>query len=202
MRPRLDHRGRLARGRRRPAARPRAPGRTSWPWTSAPAGTTGRACRSRPARRCACTRTARPASPASSSPATPSRSRSATWASSSAARPDPRAGYLATHGRHARPRPRRRLRVIAGEWRGRPLKAPPGAATRPTSDRVREALFSILGARIRGARVLDLFAGSGALGIEALSRRAAHALFVVDAAAAVKAIRANLEALGAQAEVR
>jgi 16S rRNA (guanine966-N2)-methyltransferase len=94
------------------------------------------------------------------------------------------------------------LRVIAGEWRGRPLKAPPGASTRPTSDRVREALFSILGARIPGARVLDLFAGSGALGIEALSRGAAQALFVDDAAAAVKAIRANLEALGAQAEVR
>src|SRR3954464_15833738 len=86
------------------------------------------------------------------------------------------------------------MRVIAGEGRGRPLNAPPGAATRPTSDRVREALFSILGARIPGARVLDLFAGSGALGIEALSRGAAQALFVDDAAAAVKAIRAQLGA--------
>jgi 16S rRNA (guanine(966)-N(2))-methyltransferase RsmD len=94
------------------------------------------------------------------------------------------------------------VRVIAGEWRGRPLKAPPGAATRPTSDRVREALFSILAARVPGARVLDLFAGSGALGLEALSRGAAAATFVDDAPAAVKAIRANLDALGGAAEVR
>ena len=92
--------------------------------------------------------------------------------------------------------------MIAGEWRGRPLKAPPGAATRPTSDRVREALFSILAARVPGARVLDLFAGSGALGLEALSRGAAAATFVDDAPAAVKAIRANLDALGGAAEVR
>src|SRR3954468_12744768 len=94
------------------------------------------------------------------------------------------------------------MRVIAGTYGGRPLNAPPGAATRPTSDRVREALFSILGARVPGARVLDLFAGSGALGLEALSRGAGEALFVDDAAAAVRAIRANLDALGGQAEVR
>jgi 16S rRNA (guanine966-N2)-methyltransferase len=94
------------------------------------------------------------------------------------------------------------VRVIAGEWGGRRLVAPPGAATRPTSDRVREALFSVLGERIGGARVLDLFAGSGALGIEALSRGAAAATFVDSAAAALKALRANLEALGAEAVVR
>jgi 16S rRNA (guanine966-N2)-methyltransferase len=94
------------------------------------------------------------------------------------------------------------MRVIAGEWRGRPLKAPSGAATRPTSDRVREALFSILAARIPGARVLDLFAGSGALGIEALSRGAESATFVDDAAVAIRAIEANLAALPADAEVR
>ena len=94
------------------------------------------------------------------------------------------------------------MRVIAGQWRGRPLKAPPGAATRPTSDRVREALFSILAARIPDARVLDLFAGSGALGLEALSRGAQSAVFVDDAAAATRAIQANLDTLGADADVR
>jgi 16S rRNA (guanine(966)-N(2))-methyltransferase RsmD len=94
------------------------------------------------------------------------------------------------------------MRVIAGQWGGRRLQAPAGAATRPTSDRVREALFSILGERVAGARVLDLFAGSGALGIEALSRGAAEATFVDSSPAAVKAVRANLEALGAEADVR
>jgi 16S rRNA (guanine966-N2)-methyltransferase len=94
------------------------------------------------------------------------------------------------------------MRVIAGTHGGRVLKAPPGSGTRPTSDRVREALFSILGARVEDARVLDLFAGSGALGIEALSRGAASAVFVDDAPAAVRAIRANLQALGLHAEAR
>src|SRR5919112_6803420 len=94
------------------------------------------------------------------------------------------------------------MRVIAGTYGGRRLQAPPGTDTRPTADRVREALFSILGERVDGARVLDLFAGSGALGIEALSRGAAEATFVDSAAPAIRAIRANLEALGAQAEVR
>jgi 16S rRNA (guanine966-N2)-methyltransferase len=94
------------------------------------------------------------------------------------------------------------MRVIAGRYRGRRLQAPRGAATRPTSDRVREALFSVLGDRVEGGRVLDLFAGSGALGIEALSRGAAHATFVDNAPAALRAIRANLEALDADAEVR
>jgi 16S rRNA (guanine(966)-N(2))-methyltransferase RsmD len=94
------------------------------------------------------------------------------------------------------------MRVIAGMYGGRRIAAPPGSRTRPTSDRVREALFSILGARVDGARVLDLFAGSGALGIEALSRGAESAVFVDDAPAAVRAIRANLDALGAGAEIR
>jgi 16S rRNA (guanine966-N2)-methyltransferase len=94
------------------------------------------------------------------------------------------------------------MRVIAGRYRGRRLQSPRGAATRPTSDRVREALFSVLGDRVLGARVLDLYAGSGALGIEALSRGAAEATFVDSAPAALRAVRANLDALGATAEVR
>jgi 16S rRNA (guanine966-N2)-methyltransferase len=93
------------------------------------------------------------------------------------------------------------VRVIAGRFGGRRLTAPAGPATRPTSDRVREALFSILG-DLEGARVLDLFAGSGALGIEALSRGAGSAVFVDDAPAAIQAIRANLAALRIDAEVR
>ena len=92
--------------------------------------------------------------------------------------------------------------MIAGQWRGRRLQAPAGAATRPTSDRVREALFSILADRVVDARVLDLFAGSGALGIEALSRGAAEATFVDSAAPAIRAVKANLEAVAAEAEVR
>jgi 16S rRNA (guanine(966)-N(2))-methyltransferase RsmD len=94
------------------------------------------------------------------------------------------------------------MRVIAGTYRGRTLKAPPGESTRPTSDRVREALFSILDDRIREARVLDLFAGSGALGLEALSRGAALATFVDTDPKAIAAVKANLDALKAVAEVR
>ena len=92
------------------------------------------------------------------------------------------------------------MRVIAGTHGGRELVAPKGRATRPTSDRVREALFSILG-DIRGLRVLDLFAGSGALGIEALSRGAAQATLVDSAGSAVAAIHRNLQALGMAADV-
>jgi 16S rRNA (guanine966-N2)-methyltransferase len=92
------------------------------------------------------------------------------------------------------------MRVVAGTYRGRSLRAPRGEQTRPTSDRVREALFSIL-ASVEGAEVLDLFAGSGALGIEALSRGAAEATFVDSAPAAIAAIRHNLDQLGVQAEV-
>ena len=93
------------------------------------------------------------------------------------------------------------MRVIAGIYGGRRLQAPPGTDTRPTADRVREALFSILGDRVRDARVLDLFAGSGALGIEALSRGAATATFVDNAAPAIRALTTNLETLGADATV-
>jgi 16S rRNA (guanine966-N2)-methyltransferase len=92
------------------------------------------------------------------------------------------------------------MRVIAGTHRSRELIAPKGRATRPTSDRVREALFSTLG-DVGGLRVLDLFAGSGALAIEALSRGAASATLVDSAAPAVTTIRRNLEALGMEAEV-
>lgn len=67
------------------------------------------------------------------------------------------------------------MRIIAGEFRGRRLRATPDRRIRPTTDRVREAWFSIMGSAVRGARVLDLFAGSGALGLEALSRGAEHA---------------------------
>jgi 16S rRNA (guanine966-N2)-methyltransferase len=91
--------------------------------------------------------------------------------------------------------------VIAGTFRGRRLTAPQGSRTRPTSDRVREALFSILGDRVVDARVLDLFAGSGALGIEALSRGAATAVFVDSDAKSVATIKANLDSLGVDAAV-
>lgn len=87
------------------------------------------------------------------------------------------------------------MRVIAGTLGGRRLVAPRGLATRPTTDRVREALFSAL-ASVSGARVLDLYSGTGALGIEALSRGAAAAVFVESARPAVAALRANLTALG------
>jgi 16S rRNA (guanine966-N2)-methyltransferase len=86
------------------------------------------------------------------------------------------------------------MRVIAGRYGGRRLRAPRGRATRPTSDRVREALFSMLG-DVREAIVLDLFAGTGALGIEALSRGAARAVFVEHNPAALQALEANLSAL-------
>jgi 16S rRNA (guanine966-N2)-methyltransferase len=96
------------------------------------------------------------------------------------------------------------VRIIAGRWRGRRLIAPPGHDTRPTSDRAREAIFSMLASRLgsfEGLRVADLFAGSGALGLEALSRGAAHCVFVDKDRAAIEAIRANIAALGASGEV-
>jgi 16S rRNA (guanine966-N2)-methyltransferase len=96
------------------------------------------------------------------------------------------------------------MRIIAGRWRGRPLIAPPGDSTRPTADRVREALFSMLASRLgsfEGLQVADLFAGSGALGLEALSRGAAHCVFVENDRRAVDAIRANIASLGASGEV-
>jgi 16S rRNA (guanine966-N2)-methyltransferase len=87
------------------------------------------------------------------------------------------------------------LRIVAGACGGRRIETPTGRATRPTTDRVREALFSILGASVEGATVLDLFAGSGALGIEALSRGAAEATFVESHPRAVEVIRRNLAEL-------
>ena len=93
----------------------------------------------------------------------------------------------ATRGRRARV-----LRIIGGTWRGRKLRFPASAAIRPTPDRVRETLFNWLGTRTPGARVLDLFAGSGALGLEALSRGASHVTFVEQDVAAGRELRARL----------
>jgi 16S rRNA (guanine966-N2)-methyltransferase len=92
------------------------------------------------------------------------------------------------------------LRVVAGEFKGRRLSAPRGMLTRPTADRVREALFSMLG-DVAGASVLDLYAGSGALGIEALSRGAAGAVFVERDTRAAAAIERNLASLGIEAPI-
>src|SRR5919206_28086 len=97
------------------------------------------------------------------------------------------------------------MRIIAGRWRGRPIEAPPQLATRPTADRVRETLFSMLTSRLGsfdGLRVADLFAGSGALGLEALSRGAASATFVENDAKAAAVIRRNAEKLGATDRIR
>lgn len=87
------------------------------------------------------------------------------------------------------------MRVIAGEFRSRVLQAPRGMNTRPTSDRLRETLFNVLASHLDGAEVLDLYAGSGAVAIEALSRGASHATLVEDARPALAAIRTNLDAL-------
>jgi 16S rRNA (guanine966-N2)-methyltransferase len=87
-------------------------------------------------------------------------------------------------------------RIIAGIFGGRRLTVPADARVRPTADRVREAWMRILGDRLLGARVLDLFAGSGAIGLEALSRGAAQATFVELAGASLVALRANIDALG------
>lgn len=92
------------------------------------------------------------------------------------------------------------MRIIAGEWKRRLLRAPEGDSTRPTADRVRETLFSMLVSRIGdfdGLQVADLFAGSGALGLEALSRGAATCLFVEQDAAAIRALRSNIAAVRA-----
>lgn len=95
------------------------------------------------------------------------------------------------------PRQRGRLRIIGGAWRGRVLDFPPTAGLRPTPDRVRETLFNWLGPSIGGARCLDLFTGSGALGLEALSRGAASAVLVDSSAAAVAALQHHCRTLGA-----
>ena len=97
------------------------------------------------------------------------------------------------------------LRIIAGQWRGRTLAAPRGTVTRPTADRVREALFSMLTSRLGsfdGLAVADLFAGSGALGFEALSRGAASCVFVEQDPAALAALKANAAKLSVRADLR
>jgi 16S rRNA (guanine966-N2)-methyltransferase len=99
------------------------------------------------------------------------------------------------------------MRIISGTWRSRPLVAPKGDTTRPTADRTRETLFSMLTSRLgsfEGLQVLDLFSGSGALGLEALSRGAAYCVFVEQDRAALEALESNIAKLGAgsQSEVR
>ena len=88
------------------------------------------------------------------------------------------------------------MRIVSGEWRGRPLKSPDWPGLRPTSDRLRETLFNVLGPAIRGARVVDAYAGTGAIGIEALSRGAAWVCFVEQDPRAARLIEANLASLG------
>ncbi len=94
------------------------------------------------------------------------------------------------------------MRIIAGEFRSRVLRTPTGMATRPTTDRLRETLFNVLQPRLEEARFLDLYAGSGANGLEALSRGAREAVLVERAGPALAAIRANITALGLQERVR
>ena len=99
------------------------------------------------------------------------------------------------------------MRIIAGEWRRRLLKVPTGEGTRPSADRTKETLFAMLASRLgsfEGLTVGDMFAGSGALGLEALSRGAAHCIFVEQEASAIRALRANIAALQAhgQTDVR
>jgi 16S rRNA (guanine966-N2)-methyltransferase len=89
------------------------------------------------------------------------------------------------------------VRIVAGRWRGHTIKAPSDDRVRPTADRVREAWMSIVQPQLPNARVLDLFAGSGALGLEALSRGATHCDFVEIATRSLAALRANVEKLGA-----
>jgi 16S rRNA (guanine(966)-N(2))-methyltransferase RsmD len=87
------------------------------------------------------------------------------------------------------------MRVIGGTYRSRPLKAPHGLATRPTTDRLRETLFNVIAPKIEGAVFADLYAGSGAVGIEAISRGAAHVLFVEQAKPALQVLKDNLRSL-------
>lgn len=94
------------------------------------------------------------------------------------------------------------MRIVAGEFRGRRLKTPKREGIRPTADRVREAVFSIIAQHIPGARVLDLFAGTGALGLEALSRGAAQAVFIDRGPEAIQLIRSNIELCGAENRAR
>ncbi len=90
------------------------------------------------------------------------------------------------------------MRVIGGEFRSRKLKAPAGDSIRPTPDRLREALFNILAPRIAGQVFLDAYAGSGSVGIEALSRGARRAIFIEKSRAALRSLRDNIASLGIQ----
>ncbi len=92
------------------------------------------------------------------------------------------------------------MRVIAGTYRSRRLRSLPGRATRPTSDRLRETLFDVLAGEVAGSVWLDLYAGTGAVGIEALSRGASRVCFVESARTAAAVIRANLRALGIESD--
>lgn len=93
------------------------------------------------------------------------------------------------------------MRIIAGRWKGHRLKALKGRDIRPTTDRVREAWMSAMGGRMDGLRVVDLFAGSGALGLEALSRGAEHVVLVERARGSLRVLEANVALLGASDEV-
>ena len=90
------------------------------------------------------------------------------------------------------------MRIVAGRLKGRRLTAPPGDAVRPTSDSLRETLFNVLADRVDGARVLDAFAGTGALGLEALSRGAAHATFIERDRRVIRVLRENVARCGAE----
>ena len=94
------------------------------------------------------------------------------------------------------------MRVIAGKFRSRQLKSLKGMTLRPTSDRLRETLFNVIADRVEGSRFLDVFAGTGAVGIEALSRGAREAVFIENHAPAAALIENNLESLGLRAEAR
>jgi len=94
------------------------------------------------------------------------------------------------------------VRIIGGKFKGRKLRSVRGIRTRPTADRTREAIFNIIAFQVQDLRVLDLFAGTGALGIEALSRGAASAVFVDQAKAALSAIRCNIRKLGLEDRTR
>ncbi len=99
------------------------------------------------------------------------------------------------------------MRIVGGKFRGRNLVTPDGHKTRPTSDRVRESIFNVLAHSpdapdLEGARIIDLFAGTGALGIEAISRGASYALFVEDNASARALIQQNIENFGLQGITR
>ena len=94
------------------------------------------------------------------------------------------------------------MRIIAGSFKGRKLVSPKGSRTRPTSDRVREAIFSIIGDDIKDARVLDLYSGTGAMGLEALSRGARQVVFVEKDPAALRCLKTNIKAAGCQVSCR